>query len=160
MDRLGQNPRRRLGLGFNWQRSLKRWPQLRSSVYHDVVARNLLSVDVTSQFVATSRGTMESQLWRPLNVSVREQILDPRFVLPVPRYKIVARDPETVCADRQKYAEATDPCSRPTPPTPRCWTRYTLRLAYLFTAPPKIGTTLLTSLTLCSAVPNRIIWSW
>jgi len=58
------------------------------------------------------------------NGCVRIQIIDPRFVAPVPRYKIVARDPETVCADRQKYAATDDKCHRPTPPTPRCWARY------------------------------------
>lgn len=53
----------------------------------------------------------------------RIDIIDPRFEAPAPRYKIVARDPDTVCVDRRKYAAAVDPCSLPTPPTPKCWTR-------------------------------------
>jgi len=53
----------------------------------------------------------------------------------VPRYKIMARDPETVCVDGEKYAAAGDPCSLPTPPTPCCWTRYsTLVVVELFIA--------------------------
>jgi len=86
------------------------------------------------------------------------QTIDPRFVAPAPRYKIVARDPDTVCVDRQKYVADVDPCTRPIPPTPTCWTRYVYaRLGAVHNRRPQnsgIFTPPIPRIYLCLLLPN------